>query len=109
MSVAGREVNGLRIAKARLALLNAGRPMTQAALAQRLGIHWVTMSNIENGKARVSLELLERIAEETGKSRDYFLGDDDEEAEPVAVSPNNDVLEQLYLQLGAALGKQRVA
>lgn len=80
----GLAVNGLRIAKARMAL--PGR-VTQAEFARRLGIHWVTQSNIENGKAKVSLELLERIASETGMPRDHFTrnGDeDDEEADPMA-------------------------
>lgn len=76
----GMRPNGLRIAQARLALPD--KP-SQAEFAKRIGIHWVTQSNIENGKANISLELLERIAEVTGEKREHFLtgaSDDDAEA-----------------------------
>lgn len=62
--------------------------LTQAQMAERLGIHWVTQSNIENGKALVSLELAERIAEEIGVSRDELLGEpDDAEAASTVSAP----------------------
>ena len=77
----GIKANGLRIAQARLSLPD--RP-SQAEFARRVGIHWVTQSNIENNKANVSLELLERIAEHTGTTREHLLGsDEDEEAAKV--------------------------
>lgn len=77
MARKGHAVDGLKVAQARLAL--PGQP-SQAEFARRLGIHWVTQSNIENGKAKVSLELLERISEETGQRRDSFLLPEEEEA-----------------------------
>lgn len=78
MAPRGRQVNGLRVAQARLALPD--RP-SQAEFARRLGIHPVTQSNIENNKAKVSLELLEATARETGTSREYLLGADAEDEE----------------------------
>lgn len=77
----GYEVNGLRVARARLAL--ADKP-SQAVFAERVGIHWVTQSKIETGKAKVSLDLLERIAAETGESREHFLASADEDDEEAA-------------------------
>lgn len=83
MAPTGHRVDGLKIARARLAMTDrrTGQSIKQAEFARRLGIHPVTMSNIENGKANVSLDLLERIATETGEKRDHFLdtGDTDEE------------------------------
>lgn len=76
MAPKGMAANGLRIAQARLALPG---PPSQAEFARTVGIHWVTQSNIENNKAKVSLELLERIAEATGTTREHLLGDDEDE------------------------------
>lgn len=100
MPVVGHRVDGLKVAQARLRL--KGSP-NQREFAERLGIHWVTMSRIENGKANVSLDLLERIAAETGHKRDHFLAveDDEEESRVPALS----MLEELYGQLSIALGK----
>lgn len=81
----GQAVNGLRIAQARLAL--PGAP-NQREFAERIGIHWVTQSNIENGKAKVSLELLEKIAKETGRTRDWLQGEDEAEDEEAASMPS---------------------
>lgn len=50
--------------------------VSQREFADRLGIHWVTQSNIENGKTNVSLELLERIAEQLGTTRDDIAESD---------------------------------
>jgi len=105
----GIKANGLRIAQARLALPD--RP-SQAEFARRVGIHWVTQSNIENNKANVSLELLERIAETTGKSRDHFLGeDDDEEAAsmPPLTFDRDSLLDVLIEALQAARERGPVA
>lgn len=74
----GMKVNGLRVAQARLALED--RP-SQADFAKRVGIHWVTQSNIENNKANVSLELLERIAAEARVTREHLLATDLDEEE----------------------------
>lgn len=78
-------VDGMRIAQLRTQRLNG---ITQVDFARKCDLHWVTMSNIENGKARVSLATLERIADELGVNRDDLLprdedaplsADDDEE------------------------------
>lgn len=89
----GLKVNGMRIAQARMSLPG---PPSQAAFAAELGIHWVTQNRIENGKANVSLELLERIAEATSTTREHLLGDDeDEEAVQVAPTLDGELLEGL--------------
>lgn len=102
----GYRANGLRIAQARLSL--PGRP-NQREFADRLGIHWVTQSNIENGKANVSLELLERISRETGRTREYLLGTDDEDEEAALPSflAHDDVLDALDFAIRAAREKKR--
>jgi len=72
----GIAVDGLKVAKARAALPHVdGREVSQVRFAEMLGVHAVTMNRIESGKARVSLELLERIAAATGKPRDSFRAD----------------------------------
>ena len=102
----GLRANGLRIAKARQGL--PGSP-NQREFADRLGIHWVTQSNIENGKAKVSLELLERISRETGRTRDYLLGSDDEDEEPsLSFLAHDDVLDALDFAIRAAREKKRL-
>jgi transcriptional regulator with XRE-family HTH domain len=73
----GYEVNGLRIAQLRTERL---KQISQADFARRCGLHWVTMSNIENGKARVSLETLETIAGELGVRRDDLLSRPEDQA-----------------------------
>lgn len=103
MAPKGKTVNGLRIAQARLSLPD--KP-SQAEFAKRLDIHWVTQSNIENGKAKVSLELLEKIASETGVSREHLLAlDADEDEESRAMPDHREVMEALHYSLGVALGK----
>jgi len=81
----GLEVAPHRVAQARAALTDErGKPMSQAEFARVLGIHGVTLNRIENGKANVSLDLLERIAEKTGRSRAWLMGEpepDDEFAQ----------------------------
>jgi transcriptional regulator with XRE-family HTH domain len=72
-------VDGARVGQARQALRNdQGKPMKQVEAAEALGIHAVTLNRIENGKAPVSLELLERLVELTGRSREWLLGQDDQ-------------------------------
>ena len=69
-------LNGENVAKARLAILDdRERPLSQQELANRVGIHRVTLAKIESGDARVSLEVLERLAAELGKSREHLLGE----------------------------------
>lgn len=79
MAPVGHRVDGLKVAKARQALGKNGNRVSQVEFARRIGVHPVTMNRIENGKANVSLELLEKIAAETKKRREHFLAEDDEE------------------------------
>lgn len=74
MAPRGQKINGALVGQLRTQTLK----ITQAEMASRLGIHWVTQSNIENGKALVSLELVERIADVTGASRSDLLGEPDD-------------------------------
>jgi transcriptional regulator with XRE-family HTH domain len=61
--------DGLAIAKRRTAL-----GLSQEALAARCGVHRVTIANIENGRYRVSTELLDCLAGELGVTREHALG-----------------------------------
>lgn len=59
-----------------------GKHISQATFAEKLGVHWVTVSNWERGKGVPSIENLVAIAEATGKPVAFFTdGDDDEEDE----------------------------
>ena len=59
------------------------RRISQSALADRIGVHVITVSQWERGKARPTIDNLAAIAEATGKPLAYFMGegDDDEEDE----------------------------
>lgn len=107
MSPSGQRIDGVAVAKARLAIIDrsTGKALTQAAFARRLGIHVVTMSNIENSKANVSLELLEKIAKETRKRREDFQLADSEDSEEAALpmGDHRQMLAALYDALGIAL------
>lgn len=71
-------LDGQRVAKARLGLpREGGRPISQQDLADRLEINRVTLARIEGGVAPVSLELLERLSRELGRSREWLLGEPD--------------------------------
>lgn len=72
--MSGYRVDPVRAAQARLDKKGTdGRPLKQAAAAKLLGIHPVTLNRIENGKARVSLELLERMVKLYGQTRAWLL------------------------------------
>jgi len=59
-----------------------GRGVSQAVLSEKLGVHWVTVSNWERGKGIPSIDNLMGIAAVTEKPLSYFTdGDDDEEDE----------------------------
>lgn len=107
MSPSGQRIDGVAVAKARLAITDrrTGKPLSQADFARRIGIHPVTMSNIENGKANVSLELLEKIAKETRKRREDFQLADDADSEEAAEPMGRSLLETLYAEIGEALKK----
>lgn len=49
--------------------------MTQGDLSDLIGVHRVTMNKIEGGSARVSLDVLERLAATLGRSREWLLGE----------------------------------
>jgi DNA-binding XRE family transcriptional regulator len=71
----GLEINAVRIAQARLAMPKEnGRPVSQAKFAEKLGIHWVTVSNLERGKTKPSGETLAAICRVTGKPVEWFTG-----------------------------------
>lgn len=90
------QLDGLRVAQARQALQGRdGKALTQGELAERAEIHRVTMTRIENGDAKVSLELLERLSGLLDKSRPYLLG------EPEQIDP----LEEARGRIGQALAK----
>lgn len=82
--------DGLTVAKARTALR-----LTQEELAAACDVHRVTIANIENGRARVSLEMLERLAGALHLTRARILG----EPEPV------DPVEQAREEITAAIGE----
>ena len=52
-------------------------PVTVGRFAAIVGVSRVTISAILNGRARPKLSLVERIAEATGRSVDWFLGLDE--------------------------------
>jgi transcriptional regulator with XRE-family HTH domain len=70
MARRGHDVSGLRVAQARQA-----RGLTQDDLAGITGIHRVTITKIENGQAKVSLEALEKLASALERSREWLLGE----------------------------------
>lgn len=91
MDTTKMRVDGLKVAKLRLALpKNGTRHVSQATLADRAGLHWVTISNIERGKApNTTIDTLGRLAQALGCEIGDLLSDenghadsDDEEDEP---------------------------
>lgn len=84
--------------------------LTQAELASRVGIHWVTQSNIENGKALVSLELVERFADEIEVSREQLLGEPDAEAASMTAATADfaQAIDRLLIERVSALVEQRL-
>lgn len=65
-------IDGARVGQARLAL-----GLTQTELADRIGVHRVTMTKIEGG-APVSLETLEALSVELVRSREWLCGEPDQ-------------------------------
>lgn len=77
------QIDGLKVARARLALAHEnGRPVSQFKLAERAGIHYVTVSNIERGAARrVTLETIGKLADALGlEIADLLVADEEEVA-----------------------------
>lgn len=79
----GLKVNRHRVGQARVQMpARNGRQVSQAVLAELIGVHWVTVSNIERGKTDPSYHTLQKIAKATGKPLDWFLEVEDDEREP---------------------------
>lgn len=53
--------------------------VSQQHFADRLGVHVVTVSSWERGKAQPTIENLTAIAETTGKPLSFFVGGDDDD------------------------------
>ena len=99
----GLSIDHVRAGQARAALRDdRGRPLSQAAAARKLDVHPVTLNKIENGKANVSLELLERMSRLYGRSREWLCGEN-EPADPVEAA-REDIAEALG-DIGTGLGK----
>ncbi|MFA6321832.1 MAG: helix-turn-helix transcriptional regulator [Candidatus Omnitrophota bacterium] len=62
---------GLRIQYARKDI-----GLSQSMLADKIGIHVVSLSKIESGKVNTTIETLCRIAEVTNKPMSYFFGEE---------------------------------
>lgn len=60
-----------------------GKRISQQALADRIGVHVITVSQWERGKSSPTVSNLMSISEATGKPLEFFTGDsdDDEESE----------------------------
>ncbi len=63
-----------------------GRRVSQETFARKIGVHWVTVSAWERGKARPTLTNLVAVAEATGQPLSFFTeesgaGDDEEEGD----------------------------
>lgn len=67
---------GARIRQARMRAGRDGRRMTQAALAAALDVVRSHVTNVENGKDKLSLEKLEIVASETNTTVAWLIGED---------------------------------
>lgn len=70
MARPGYTIDGARAGQARSAC-----GLTQEQAAKDLGVHRITVTKIENGSAKVSLDLLERMSGRYGRSREWLLGE----------------------------------
>lgn len=74
---------GERIKAARLEMpYENGRWISQATFADKLGVHWVTVSNWERGKSPPTVRNIQAIATVTGKPLDFFLAEEAGEPSP---------------------------
>ena len=63
-----------RIRRARREMpFERGKQISQATFAEKLGVHWVTVSNWERGKSPPTVKNVKAISALTGKPLDYFL------------------------------------
>lgn len=56
-----------------------GRRVSQQSLADRIGVHVITVSQWERGRSQPTVANLMAIAEATGKPMEFFTGDEDDE------------------------------
>lgn len=85
MSSSVARIDGLRVAKARLALPpENGRHVSQQKLANRAGMHVVTLSNIERGAVtNTTVETLGKLSRALKvEISDLLASEDEKEADP---------------------------
>lgn len=58
-----------------------GRRVSQQALADRIGVHVITVSQWERSKSSPTVANLMAICEATGKPMEFFTGDSDDDEE----------------------------
>ena len=58
-----------------------GRRVSQQALADRIGVHVITVSQWERGKSAPTVANLMAIADATGQPMEFFTGDSDDDEE----------------------------
>lgn len=72
----GHHIDPVRAAQARLAIESEpGKPLKQVEAARLLDVHPITLNRIENGRSKVSSDLLERMTDLYGCSREWLLGE----------------------------------
>lgn len=63
-----------RIRRARREMpFERGKHISQASFAEKLGVHWVTVSNWERGKSPPTVKNVKAISALTGKPLEFFL------------------------------------
>lgn len=71
-----------RIRNARRSMpFDNGRRVSQQTLADRIGVHVITVSQWERGKSAPTVANLMAIADATGQPMEFFTGDSDDEEE----------------------------
>jgi transcriptional regulator with XRE-family HTH domain len=75
MLMKGFAIDPLRAAQARISFQEDGKPLTQVEAARRLGVHQITLNRVENGKSPGSADLLDRMVELYGVTREWLLGE----------------------------------
>lgn len=71
-----------RIRSARRSISDThGRRLSQQGLADRVGVHVITVSQWERAKSTPTVENLAAIARETQKPLSFFMGDGDDDEE----------------------------
>jgi transcriptional regulator with XRE-family HTH domain len=68
----------MRLVGERIKELRNGASMSQACLAEKIGVHQNTLSQYENGTSKMSIEVLFSLAIALDTTTDYLLGLNDE-------------------------------